>query len=56
MPSEPADRLISDLLKGSRFFEQMSGPWNNEQFLWTGELFEGFPVHLDHWSVISSHQ
>lgn len=52
MPLKPRQRLFGDLLQGSRLFEEVTGTGNDYQLFRAGELCEGFPVHVDHRSVI----
>ena len=53
---KPAERLVGDLLKGSRFFEQMTGSWNDHELLNASEVGEGFLVHFNHWAILSSYE
>lgn len=48
---EPSLRVISDLLQGPLFLEEVRGSGNDDQFLGACQLDEGLLVHLNDWEV-----
>src|SRR5512146_3532297 len=54
VPQKPLRCAVRDLLKRSRFFEQMRGAGDDRQFLRTMKKPEGGAVHLDDRFVVAA--
>ncbi len=52
---KPSVRMISDLLQGAWFLEEVRGSGNNDEFLGACQLNEGLLVHLNDGDILTAH-